>query len=398
MERSETSPTQNLTLCYVYDLNLGTVHPTQENVQKVVSKARKILNTGKAMARDWLSLIGNANAIAPVTPLGRLLICPLDIHVHSVWSWTDENPTIMNSVIHSVPELASTLEWWTLPERWNKGVLLRQFIPQLHLYTDASCHGWGGHLDTLTTSGVWTEKEATKHINVLECNAVHRSLKNFLHVARGKCVLIATDNTTTLSYINKFGGTRSPEMFEATKDLLLWCNSQNIMLRAIHIKGSLNVMADLLSRKTKTVQTEWSLHPDVVQSLWEKWFQPDLDLFATRFNHKLPKFVSPFPDPLAHWVDAMTMDWSGKKLYAFPPFALVNQVVKKFEQSVHCQMILVAPFWPSRNWFGTLVKHSRGKPMELPKWENLLKQPVQETYYENLQLVNLHVWHLLKKD
>lgn len=214
---------------------------------------------------------------------------------------------------------------------------------------------------------------------------------------KGKCVLIATDNTTTLSYINKFGGTRSPEMFEATKSLLLWCNKHTIMIKATHIKGSLNVMADMLSRKTKTVNTEWSLHPEVTQSLWNKWFQPNIDLFATRFNHKLPKYISPFPDPLAHGVDAMSLEWSRQTLYAFPPFALVNQVITKFEQSQQCRMILVAPFWPTRNWFGTLMKLRKGEPVELPKWHNLLKQPTQEIYHENLMLLNLHAW-LLSKD
>lgn len=399
LEKSETTPTQNLTfLGYVYDLKHGTVHPTEENIQKVVTKAQTILKMEKATARDWLSFIGNANAIAPITPLGRLLICPLDMYVHNVWSWTDENPTIMNTLIPTIPELTNTLRWWTQPKLWNKGVLLRQFTPQLHLFTDASCHGWGAHMGTLTTSGVWTKQESVQHINVLECIAVHRALMNFSSVTKGKSVLIATDNTTTLAYINRSGGTRSPEMFEVTKNLLLWCNNQAIILRATHIKGSLNVMADLLSRRQKTVQTEWSLHPEIVTRIWEKWFKPDIDLFATRFNHKLPKFISPFPDPLAHGLDAMTMDWNNLYLYAFPPFALVNQVMRKFEQTARCQLILVAPFWPTRNWFGTLIKYSKGDPLELPKWKKLLKQPVQETFHENLQLLNLHAWHLSKED
>ena len=35
----------------------------------------------------------------------------------------------------------------------------------------------------------------------------------------------------------------------------------------------------------------------------------EVDLFATRFNHKLPKFVSPVPDPTAWAVDAPSLPW-----------------------------------------------------------------------------------------
>ena len=48
------------------------------------------------------------------------------------------------------------------------------------------------------------------------------------------------------------------------------------------------VVADKLSRLGQTIQTEWSLLPEV--------FQPQIDLFATRFN-KLAQFVSPVHTP-----------------------------------------------------------------------------------------------------
>ena len=34
-----------------------------------------------------------------------------------------------------------------------------------------------------------------------------------------------------------------------------------------------------------------------------------IDLFAMRFNNKLPLFVSPVPDPLATAVDTLSMPW-----------------------------------------------------------------------------------------
>ena len=90
------------------------------------------------------------------------------------------------------------------------------------------------------------------------------------------------------------------------------------------------MIADKLSRLGQTIQTEWSLLPEVFQSICETWHQPQIDLFATRYNHKLPQFVSPVPDPLAVAVDALSLPWEDLDAYAFPPTAILGKVVEKF--------------------------------------------------------------------
>ena len=74
----------------------------------------------------------------------------------------------------------------------------------------------------------------------------------------------------------------------------------------VHIPGSRNVLADLLSR-TSAVQTEWEL--DRESFIWIQGLGVDLeiDLFATRINHLLSLFISPFPDPLALDIDAPSL-------------------------------------------------------------------------------------------
>ena len=74
------------------------------------------------------------------------------------------------------------------------------------------------------------------------------------------------------------------------------------------------------------IQTEWSLSPQVFHLLCSKWARPQIDLFATRFNHRLRKFVSPVPDPAAWAVDALSLSWGNLDMYAFPPVSLLNQV------------------------------------------------------------------------
>ena len=85
-------------------------------------------------------------------------------------------------------------------------------------------------------------------------------------------MLIATDNTTVVAYINKEGGMKSGHL---------------------HIPGRLNVIAN-----KQVIQTEWSLLPQVFQGICQRWHE--VDLFATHYN-KLPQF----PDPQAMVVDGM---------------------------------------------------------------------------------------------
>ena len=79
--------------------------------------------------------------------------------------------------------------------------------------------------------------------------------------------------------------------------------------KARHFPGRLSVVADKLSRLGQTTQTEWFLLPEVFHSICSRWHWPKIDLFATRFNNKLPLFVSPVPDPLATAVDALSRPW-----------------------------------------------------------------------------------------
>ena len=136
-----------------------------------------------------------------------------------------------------------------------------------------------------------------------------------------------------VAYINKQGGTHSVEMCALLWMIITWCHHYQITLKARHIPGCLNVMADLLSRSNQVKSTEWSLHPQVFKQICQKWFTPHVDLFATHLNHKLPLYVSPIPDPKAWDIDALNINWTGLTAYAYPPTALLHRVIQKIRQS-----------------------------------------------------------------
>ena len=193
---------------------------------------------------------------------------------------------------------------------------------------------------------------------------------------------------------NKQGGMKLGSLCALLLRLLSWCHPRGIVLRARHIPGHLNVIADKLSRHNQVIQTEWSLPQQVFNLLCSKWAQPQVDLFATRFNHKLPQFVSPVPDPTAWAVDALSLPWGNLDVYAFPPVSLVPQVVAKMIDQGCRRMILIAPGWPNMPWFWDLVNLSVQIPFTLPLVKDLVTQLFNRLVHRNLGNLNLHAWLL----
>ena len=121
-------------------------------------------------------------------------------------------------------------------------------------------------------------------------------------------------------------------------------------------------------------------HPDrvsseVFQSICSRWHWPQIDLFATRFNNKLPEFVSPVLDPLAWAVDLLSLPWEDLDVYAFPPAAILSRVVEKLQDCPCNRIILIAPGWPNMPWFWDLVAMSSQIPLRLSHLSNLLAEP-----------------------
>ena len=101
------------------------------------------------------------------------------------------------------------------------------FCTRFTIFTDASTQDWGDHMWDSQIAGVWTLSEHELHINVLELRAVILALHHWATVLQGRHVLIATDNTTVVAYINKQGGTHSHPLLRLVVDLFLWLQTQN---------------------------------------------------------------------------------------------------------------------------------------------------------------------------
>jgi hypothetical protein len=396
LPKSDLSPLQIIEFVGVlYDLALGRAYPPAKRVEKIATVVEALTSQQVAPASLWLTLIGLLGSVSDQVPLGRLHIRPIQFHLSNQWKMAVNARTDPVTISQ---EIIEHLRWWTSSDTLKIGVPLMKFKPDVSLFTDASMTGWGAHLDGQEVAGVWdTQTTNLVHINILEMRAVRLALKELSKSLAGKAVLVATDNTTVLAYINHQGGTRSWSLMEETKKLFLLAEQLGVSLKARHIPGKLNVLADKLSRKNQILQTEWSIHPAVLESLWQMWGKPMIDLFATRHNYKLQLFVSPVPDALACAVDALTMSWDNLSVYAYPPSGLIKNVVSKLQESRNCSMVLIAPRWTDKPWFPELLKLIQSPPVPLPLREDLLKQPQSQTFHQNLSVLKLHAWRLSSK-
>ena len=263
-----------------------------DRVQNLILTIKKIMSAKHVSARTFLSLLGKLSAAADLVLLVRLHLRPLHMCLLSVWKphiLPLDHPISINGMIRS------HLQWWINPIRFEAGTSIHPPDPEFFLYTDASHYGWGAHLEptTLSFHGRWTENQSQLHINMLDMMAIRLALKQAKTFIHHSCIMISTDNTTVVSYINKEGGTHSPDLCVEVWKILNWCLEQDIVIRVRHIPGKFNILADHLSRLDKPIKTEWALDQTVANSVFQMLNFPNVDLFATRFNHRLPLYVSP---------------------------------------------------------------------------------------------------------
>ena len=391
MTKSELVPQQVFNFVgYRFDLFQGLVKPTQERWMALSQKINDLLNQQVCSVQQFMSLIGLLTATEKRVVAGRLHMRPIQWHLKRHW----HVPESLEKIIPLPQSLHPHLRWWLNPNNVLKGQPLHPLQHTLQLFTDASNEGWGAHLGDFTARGLWSTQESALHINLLELKAVLLALKQFERLCWNQTILVCSDNTTVVSYINKEGGMKSGSLCALLWRLLMWCNQRQIVLRARHIPGHLNVIADKLSRHGQVIQTEWSLLQEVFDQICRRWHKPEVDLFATKFNRKLPRFVSPVPDLLAWKVDALSVPWQDLDAYVFPPVAVLGKVVSKLMDQGFHRVILIAPGWPNMPWFWDLVSMSVQIPLSLPRVGNLLTQPFNQCPHRDLHSLNLHAWLL----
>ena len=274
-------------------------------------------------------------------------------------------------------ESVNDLSWWvtTLPTAC-KNIIMGN--PAIELATDASTLGWEAVCNGQSAQSMWSPLEKQKHINELKLLTVYFGLQSFLFLLKGKRVHKKSQlYDCLLPQCN--GDTKSPLCNKLAKSGWMCCVQNEIWLTACHLPGVLNFEADKSSRQFNE-RIEWQLKPGIFLKIIDIFSTPEIDLVACRLNNQLPKCVSWKPDPGACHVDAFSFSWSGKFVYIFPPFFLLNRCLQKLEND-QTSSLLIAPVWPTQVCWPRLLSLLVANPLLLPQDNDLLIVPQSETVH-----------------
>ncbi len=389
-EKSKLSPVQRISFLGVeLDSVSMTARLTEERAQAVLNCLSSFRGRNVVPLKQFQRLLGHMASTAAVTPLGLLHMRPLQHWLHSrVPRWAWRRGTLRVGISQ---QCRRSLSPWTDLAFLRAGVPLEQVSRHTVVTTDASSTGWGATCNGQAASGLWTGPRLLWHINCLELWAVHLALRQFRPLLLGKHVLVRTDNTAAVSYINRLGGIRSHRMSQLARHLLLWSHTQFKSLRAVHIPGQLNRAADALSRQL-TFPGEWRLHPETIRLIWSRFGEAQVDLFASPESSHCQLYFSLTEGPLG--TDALAYSWPrALRKYAFPPVSLLAQTLCKLREDEE-QVLLVAPLWPTRTWFPELISLATVPPWRIPLRKDLLSQGLGTIWHPRPDLWNLHVWLL----
>jgi hypothetical protein len=174
----------------------------------MVACARLLMEAATASAVVWLKVLGLMASMVDLIPMCRFHMRPTQLHLLAHYRPLTEplsKPVPVSDIVRV------ELSWWSILPNLSVGMEFPT-PPFTHVVTtDTSKTGWVSHLLDRQASGTWSPGEAV------------------------------------VSYINREGGTHSPTLCMHARQLLLWCQARDIVLKAIHIPGKTNILADELS-------------------------------------------------------------------------------------------------------------------------------------------------------
>lgn len=311
---------------------------------KLIAKCDQIYKQVKIQLQDLAEFVGLLISAIPAVEYGQIYTRHLEFEKTKALvanNWNFSESIVLSNLAKG------EIEWWmiNLP---SSNRLIRSDIYDCIITTDASLTGWVAECNFSETKGQWTETEKHMLIDELELTAIFHGLRSFVKTKMFH-ILCRTDNTTALSYINRFGGCRSMRCHNIAKEIWKWCQERQGFMTATYINTRDNVIADALSRSKKD-ESDFMLDKTQFLQICESFGIPEIDLFATHKTNQCKDFISFLPDPFSLWVDSFTYSWDGIFFYAFPPFNMITRVLNKIKQE-RSRGIVVAPYWPSQSWF-----------------------------------------------
>eukprot|EP01102_Stenamoeba_stenopodia_P007288 TRINITY_DN203_c0_g1_i1.p1 TRINITY_DN203_c0_g1~~TRINITY_DN203_c0_g1_i1.p1 ORF type:complete len:627 (+),score=30.83 TRINITY_DN203_c0_g1_i1:642-2522(+) len=272
-----------------------------EKLRKVrhdVARLLKLAEKGQVSSKKVASVVGYCCSLTRA-------VIPARMYLRDVYRCLGRNGQ-RDCLISLSSAALENLRWWRdhLAD-WNGKTLLPLPIDRT-LTTDASEFGWGGHLDsTLLARGSFDRSLRQSSSNKRELTAVLYSLHSFVPHLRERSVLLLSDNATVVAHVNNFGG-RAVSLDQISKQIHLYCAENRVTIRAKHIRGLDNILADKLSRQRDP--DDWTLKDNVFRQLERIWGPHTVDRFASFETTKLKRYNSRFNDQQSEAVDCFTQN------------------------------------------------------------------------------------------
>ena len=384
-DKSTLIPTQEIVFIgFVINSVEMTVRLTTEKACDIFEDCCHMIKQDKILIRDVAKLIGKFVASEPGVRYAPLYYKALEIEKDQALKLSKGNFDVQMTLSQDAKDC---LKWWIKHVKHAyKPIILQQ--ADLVIESDSSMYGWGAINKSSheIISGVWSDSEKECHINFLEMKAAFLAIQQFCSSMKHIHIKLFLDNSVAIKYLNKMGGRKLP-LNVLTKDIWVWCLTRDIWLSVFHIPGKTNYIADRLSR-TLNDDMEWELSQEVFQMVQNQFDPLDIDLFASKDNYNLDKYVS----YLAVAINAFSLTWTNNS-YLFPPFSLLGLVLQKVQQD-KATVVLVAPVFHTHPWFPTLLNMICHQPYLLPKPEFCLNLPKNSQKRHPLTKMRLGVFKI----
>ena len=243
-------------LGYIFDTKRMTIELPQNKRQNILNMLNTIKHIKKCKIKKFAHFLGILSAICGGGTYARLYTKQLEREKFLALQGSNQN---YNSIMHISKNVNHDIAWWIKNINTMKNQIKHDKYV-LEIYTDASSTGWGVVCDNESTHGWWDSTESKEHINFLELKAIFYGLKCFTRNLSSCSILIRTDNTTALSYINRMGSVKYPKFHSLAKKIWQWCEARNLwtftlittftLVKASYV-NSKNNLADLESRRRK---------------------------------------------------------------------------------------------------------------------------------------------------
>ena len=124
----------------------------------------------------------------------------------------------------------------------------------------------------------------------------------------------------------------------------------------------------------------------MAESLWTRWFLPEVDVFASRVCHLLPNYYSGYLDSEALTWDAFSvMRWPAR-CYCFPPVPLIPMMLDKIKRD-EVLAIIVVPCSRTVLWWNKVTSMLVEVPVFLGQFRKVLWSPMGKKIPYRHQLV-----------